>query len=73
MRIPKTIDELLKRRTRQAEALDRTCGKIDQWLLKNDIDPGPSCWLSGVEIYVHSEAAEEEVRKAIEERIVEDA
>lgn len=65
LKIPKTIDALLKRRTRQSCALNRTCGALDDWLKKKNIDPDPACWLGGVETYAHPFASE--VRRAIEE------
>ena len=68
MKIPKYIDTLLKRRTSLAEQLDNISFKIDQYLLKNNIEPDTSCWLTGCEIYINPEDAELEVRRAIKEK-----
>ena len=68
MKITKQMDMLLKRRTQLAIKLNDVCYKVDKYLLKNDIDLDSACWLNGVEIYVNPEAAEKEVRKAIENK-----
>lgn len=67
MQIPKHIDKALKERTFLARQLDRQCGIIDAWLREHDVEPDSSCWLTGVEIYVNPDLAEEEVRRAIAE------
>lgn len=67
MKIPKYIDEALKKRTKLAIQLDNVCYTIDRFLTKNNIEPDTSCWNTGVEIYVNPNDAEDEVRKAIKE------
>lgn len=67
MKIPKYVDELLKRRTKLANQLDIVCQQLDAWLDKNNIEPDPSCYHTGVETYVNPEESEDEVRRAIEE------
>lgn len=68
MKIPKYIDNLLRKRTRLAKQLFNVCYELDVWLDKNDIDPDSACWKTGVEIYVNPDVSEREVRKAIEEK-----
>ena len=65
MKIPKYIDNLLKRRTRLARQLDIVCWELDKWLDKNDIEPDSSCCHTGVETYVNPDNSEREVRRAI--------
>ena len=67
MKIPKYIDQALKRRTRLAFQLMDACIKVDDYLDKNSIYPPDEDWLTGVEIYANPYEAEKEVRKAIEE------
>ena len=38
MKIPKYIDEALRKRTRLANKLDIVCFIVDEWLDENDID-----------------------------------
>ena len=68
MRIPKYIDDLLKKRTRLAKQLDNVCYELDVWLDKNDIEPDSACWRTGVETYVNPDASEREVRRVIEKK-----
>ena len=68
MKIPKYIDNLLKRRTKLAEQLSFVCGTVDNWLRTNGVEPDEACWLSGCEIYVNPVVAEDEVRRSIEEK-----
>ena len=68
MKIPKKIDDALKRRTRYAELLDKAAHEVDKWLWANGIEPDDACWLTGCEIYVNPGAAEANVRKAITEK-----
>ena len=65
MKIDRHTNALLRKRTRLAKELDSVCHELDRFLSKNGIDPDSACWLGGVEIYVNPEAAEEEVRTAI--------
>lgn len=66
MKTPKYIDKLLRRRTRLANELMVVCVDLDDWLNKNGIDPDQCCWQTGCMIYTEPDAAENEVRKAIE-------
>ncbi len=68
MKIPKYVDELLKKRTRLACQLDDVCIKIDKWLDDNQIEPDSSCYHTGVETYVNPHTSEREVRRAIAEK-----
>ena len=65
MKIPKYIDELLKKRTKLANRLDIVCGELDDWLDSHDIEPDSSCYHTGVETYVNPSSSEKEVRRAI--------
>jgi len=68
MKIPKYIDDLLRKRTKLAKQLNDVCYELDVWLDQNDIDPDSSCWLTGVETYVNPDSSEREVRRAIEKK-----
>ena len=69
MKIPKYIDILLKKRTKLANQLDIVCGELDDWLDAHGVDPDSSCWHTGVETYVHPSNSEQEVRRAIIEKV----
>ena len=68
MKIPKYIDELLRRRTKLARQLDIVCYSLDDWLDKNGVEPDSACYHTGVETYVNPDASEREVRRAIEKK-----
>lgn len=68
MKIPKYVNELLKRRTKLASKLIDVSFELDEWLKKNDVEPPDEDWCDGVEIYANPYAAEKSVRKAIEEK-----
>ena len=68
MKIPKYIDNLLKRRTKLACRLDDVCNELDAWLDKNGIEPDSACYRTGVETYVNPHISEMEVRNAIERK-----
>lgn len=68
MKIPKYIEEALIKRRSYAFKLDKQCRIIDRFLSKHNINPDDACWLTGVEIYVNPDMAEEEVRRAIKEK-----
>lgn len=65
MKIPKYIDELLKKRTKLAKQLDNACYALDTWLDEHDIEPDSACCHTGVETYMNPDASEREVRRAI--------
>lgn len=67
MKIPKYVDDALKKRLRYALILEKQCYIVDRFLLENGIECDEACFLTGVEIYVNPAAAEQAVRKAIEE------
>lgn len=68
MKIPKYIDQALKKRTRCANQLMDACCIVDDFLQKHSIYPPDEDWLTGVEIYANPYEAEKEVRKAIEQK-----
>ena len=72
MKIPKKIDELLKRRTRLAIQLSEVSDDLDKWLENKgfDLDESPlnDVTLSGVMIYVEPHTSEETVRQEIERK-----
>ena len=68
MRIPKYMNDLLEKRTKYAIKLQYICSEVDEWLVKNNIEPDEACYLSGCEIYVNPCIAEDMVRRAIEEK-----
>lgn len=68
MKIPKYIDDLLKKRTRLAYKLDDVCMRLDDWLDKNAIEPDSACYHTGVETYVNPRSSEREVRRAITQK-----
>lgn len=70
MKIPKYIDDLLKRRTQLAKQLDGICYQLDNWLDKNGVEPDSACYHTGVETYVNPDSSEYNVRQAIEEIIM---
>jgi len=65
MKIPNYIDYALQQRSKLAYRLHKYCRIIDDFLIKNNINPDDACWLTGVEIYVNPNVAEDEVRNAI--------
>jgi len=67
MKLPEEIDRALKARTHLAKQLITECVIVDNFLLKNKIEPEDASWLTGVEIYANPDAAEAEVRRAIQE------
>ena len=68
MKIPKYVDNLLKRRAKLSSKLMDVCYELDQWLEKNDIDPPAEDWMGGVEIYTNPFGSEKSVRKALENK-----
>lgn len=68
MKIPKYIEKALIKRRSYAIKLDEQCRIVDRFLSKHNINPDDACWLTGVEIYVNPDMAEEEVRRAIKEK-----
>lgn len=72
MKIPKKIDELLKRRTRLAIQLSEVSDDLDKWLENKGFDldelPLSDVTNSGVMIYVEPHTSEETVRQEIERK-----
>lgn len=67
MKIPKHIDEALRKRTQAANQFNKYDFIISEWIDKHNLDDeiDSSCFHSGVEAVVNPEAAEEEIRYAI--------
>lgn len=67
MKIPKYIEQALKRRVQLAIQLDNACNIVDEFIskngLENEIDTAD--WLGGVEIYVNPRESAENVKAAI--------
>ena len=68
MKIPKYIDELIKRRVRAANMLVQTDYELYVWLEKNNIKPDESCYFGGIQVITNPENAANEVRRAIKEK-----
>ena len=68
MKIPKYIDDLLKKRTKSASAfLDADC-KISEWIEKNKIDVPDEDYGAGARALFESEDSEETIRQCISKR-----
>ena len=65
MKIPKYIDEALKKRTKYACKLDGAILLVDKWLDKNNIECEDYDTHSGCEIYVNPFSSEQRIREAI--------
>lgn len=65
MKIPKYIDEALKKRTKYALMLDEQCSIVDRWLDKNGIKCPLEDTHGGAEIYVNPEDSEASIRNCI--------
>lgn len=65
MRIPKYVDEALKRRTKYANLLSSACEVVDGFIGKHGIDVEDCDWMTGCEIYVNPQASEMRIRTAI--------
>ena len=65
MKIPKYIDEALRKRTKLASKLNLVCFIVDEWLDKNDIDCESCDTHTGVEIYCNPQESEKRIREAI--------
>lgn len=68
MKLPKYIDDALKKRTKAAQQFNKYDWIISEWIDKHfyedDIDS--SCYHGGVESIVNPESAEQEIRDAAE-------
>lgn len=65
MKIPKYIDKLLQARAYHADRVLDVGYKIDEWLIKNEIDVAPEDYGSGVEVYEAPYESADRVRDAI--------
>lgn len=65
MKIPKYIDEALKKRTRYAYKLDDAMQLVDKWLDDNNIECENYDTHTGYEIYVNPFSSEQRIREAI--------
>lgn len=70
MKIPKYIDEALKKRTKAARTFNHYDYIVSRWIVKNGLenDIDTACFLGGVESIVHPDEAEDEVRQAITQK-----
>lgn len=68
MKLPKYVDDVLKKRTKAANDFNKYDWIISEWIDKHGLDDtiDNSCFHGGVESIVNPEAAEEEIRRAIE-------
>lgn len=66
MKIPKYIDEALKRRTQYACKLDDAMTVVDRWLDANGIVCETCDTHIGCEIYANPYSSEQRIREAIE-------
>lgn len=68
MRIPKYIDEALKKRTKAANDFNKFDLIVSEWICKHgfDEDIDTACFHGGVESIVNPESAEYEIREAVE-------
>lgn len=66
MKIPKYIDNALKKRTEYAFLLDKYMGIVDDWLDKNGIICEMCDTHTGCEIYCNPTASEMRIREMIE-------
>lgn len=65
MKIPKYIDEALKKRTRYACKLDDAMQLVDHWLDENNIECENYDTHTGYEIYANPYSSELRIREAI--------
>lgn len=65
MKIPKYIDEALKKRTRYAYKLDDAIQLVDKWLDDYNIECDSCDTHAGCEIYLNPFSSEQRIREAI--------
>ena len=68
MKIPKYVEELIRRRAMYAEKLNSIAYQLDLWLDANDIVCDPDCCHTGCSIYADPGSAAESVRQSILEK-----
>lgn len=66
MKIPKYIDEALKKRTKYACKLADAMYIVDEWVDRHNIECEDYDTHTGVEIYASPHSSEQRVREAIE-------
>lgn len=65
MKIPKYIDEALKKRTKYACKLDDAMNVVDKWLDEHNIECESYDTHTGYEIYTNPFSSEQRIREAI--------
>ncbi len=65
MKIPKEIENALKRRVRAAETLLETDHIVSNFIEENGIEAEECDYLTGVEMYANPQASADRIRKAI--------
>lgn len=65
MRIPKYVEELIRRRAMYAEKLNSIAYELDKWLDSNNIDCESVCCHHGCAIYFEPDYAADSVRQSI--------
>lgn len=68
MRIPKYVEELIRRRAVYAEKLNSIAYELDLWLDKNGIVCDTDCCHTGCSIYADPGSAADSVRNSILEK-----
>lgn len=68
MRIPKYVEELIRRRAMYAEKLNSIAYELDKWLDANDIVCDTDCCHTGCSIYAEPGYAADSVRNSILEK-----
>lgn len=68
MKIPKYVEELIRRRAVYAEKLNSIAYELDLWLDKNGIVCDTDCCHTGCSIYADPGSAADHVRQAILEK-----
>lgn len=67
MKIPKYIDEALKKRTKAAIIVSKNDTIVTDFINKHNIDVNSEDYYGGVEMYVNPYESEDAIRQAIED------
>ena len=65
MKIPKKVEDMLKRRIKYARAVQQADYEVSSWLDKHEIEAEQYDTYGGVEIFGNPEASAERIREAI--------
>ena len=66
MKIPKYVDEALKKRTKAAIIVSKNDAIITDFINKHNIDANSEDYCGGVEMYANPYESEDAIRQAIE-------